>query len=312
MPANPIAGVILITGSGPQDRNQLFMGHQTFLVLADYLTRKNIAVLRYDDRGVGQSQGQFDGATSYDFADDASSAIDFLNAQPELHNRLVGIIGHSEGGLIAPIVATQNSKVDFITLLAGPSRSGRFVSENQIKKILLSNGMSKDTSTKGSQITKSLNKSVIQYADLSKDDLKQKLKTVYQTKWQQLDDTSQTQLQRLGGGSLPEPRLKMLVGDWYKAFLTHQPVDYLTKLNIPTLALYGDKDVQVSAEDHAKVMEHALTENGVNLSKVVILPNHNHMFQRSKTGAMTEYQHIEETLSLLTLSSIADWISDLK
>ncbi|MBE1300873.1 MAG: alpha/beta fold hydrolase [Alteromonadaceae bacterium] len=312
LPANPVAGVILITGNGPQDRNQLYMGHQTFLVLADYLTRQNIAVLRYDDRGVGQSQGLFDSATSYDFADDASSAIDFLKAQPELDGRLVGIIGHSEGGLIAPIVATQNANVDFITLLAGPSRSGQFISENQIKKILASNGLSNNTASKGSLIRKSLNQTIIQYADLPVADLKQKLKEVYQTEWHRLDVISQKQLQRLGGGSLPEHRLKTLVSDWYKVFLLHQPVDYLSKLTIPALALYGDKDVQISVEDHADLMEQALMLSGVNRSKVVVLPNHNHMFQRSKTGAMTEYQHIEETLSLLTLSTVSDWIHDLE
>lgn len=312
LPANPIAAVILVSGNGPQDRSQLYMGHQTFLVLADYLTRQNIAVLRYDDRGVGQSQGKFNGATSYDFADDASSAIDFLKAQPELHNLLVGIIGHSEGGLIAPIVATKNANVDFITLLAGPSRSGQFVSENQIKKILISNGIPKSTAIKGSQIRKNLNETLIQFTDLPDTDLKQQLSRAYQNQWQQLDAASQTQLQRIGGGSLPEPRLNMLVGDWYKTFINHQPVDYLTKLTIPTLALYAGKDVQVSAEEHAQVMEQALMKNGVKRSKVVVLPNHNHLFQRSETGSMSEYQYIEETLSPLTLSTIAKWIRDLK
>ncbi len=285
------------------------MGHRTFWVLADHLSRNGIAVLRYDDRGVGKSEGLFDSSTSYDFAEDASSAISFLAQQSELSASKIGIIGHSEGGLIAPIVANINPAVDFIVLLAGPSRSGRFVSENQMRKILLSNGVSTETAEAGSSITKSLNDVVLNNVTLPRDQLAEKLLEAYATQWQQIPQSSKQQLQQLGGGSLPAQRIKMLGSPWYQAFLQHEPVKYLSKLTIPTYALYGSRDVQVSADDHAEVMRNAL--NHEKASKVDVLTDHNHLFQRSETGAMTEYQHIEETLSPVALSAINDWIHSL-
>lgn len=310
MPENPIASLILITGNGPQDRDQLFMGHKTFWVLADYLSRNDIAVLRYDDRGVAQSEGIFEGSSSYDFAYDASAAIAFLATHPNLKHVELGIIGHSEGGLIAPITASLNKDVDFVVLLAGPSRTGRFVSENQMINILLSNGVSQETAMAGSNITKALNDTVLNHLNLPKGELAEKLKETYSTRWQALSDTAKSQLKRLGGGSLPEHRIKMLTGNWYRNFIKHNPVDYLKALEIPVFALFGDKDVQVSAKDHSPLMKKSIAH--IDQAKVTVLPNHNHLFQEAETGAMSEYQHIEETLSTLTLSSIVRWITGVK
>lgn len=282
------------------------MGHKTFWVLADHLSRNRIAVLRYDDRGVGQSEGRFEGATSYDFANDASAAIDFLSSVNSLSKSKMGIIGHSEGGLIAPVVATQNKQVDFILMLAGPSKSGRFVSENQMKTILLSNGLSEQTAVAGSMITSALNETVLNNEPLSKARLSEKLSETYINQWQKLPKESQQELKSLGGGSLPAHRINMLTSQWYKVFLRHEPVEYLSTLDIPVYALFAEKDVQVNANDHYPAMQNMLNRN--QHSKAHILPEHNHLFQRSKTGAMSEYQKIEETLSEQVLSEIKQWI----
>lgn len=286
------------------------MGHRTFWVLADYLSRNGIAVLRYDDRGVAKSKGIFENATSYDFANDASAAIDFLIQQTELAEKLVGIIGHSEGGLIAPVVATQNENVDFVLLLAGPSKNGRFVSENQMKKILLANGVSEQTAIAGSSITHALNDIVLNNLTLPEEQLAEMLKTTYSSVWQSLPSSVTSQLASLGGGTLTEGRIKMLNGDWYQAFLQHDPVEYLSQLDIPIYALFGEKDVQVSAVDHVDTMRQAASRNVK--SKVQVLEDHNHLFQYSETGSMAEYQHIEQTISPTTLTAITQWIKGLR
>lgn len=308
MPDEPKAGVILISGSGPQNRDQLFMGHRPFWVIADQLTKQGIAVLRYDDRGVADSEGNFDTATSYDFAEDASGAINFLQQVDKLKQKSVGVIGHSEGGLIAPVLASINQQVAFAILLAGPSRTGKFVSENQMIKILLSNGVSKTTAHAGSNITKALNNVVLNSSSLDKEALIAKLKLTYQQSWDALTADSKNQLQRLGGGSLTQARIKMLTGDWYKVFLQHEPVTYLSTIEVPTLALFGEKDVQISTADHYPMMQQALLKSGHSSSQVHVLKDHNHMFQKSKTGAMSEYQQIEETISADTLSVMTQWI----
>lgn len=307
LPKKPVAAVVLVSGSGPQDRNQFFMGHKTFWVLADFLSNNNVAVLRFDDRGVGKSQGVFENSTSYDFSEDVSAGIEFLNSVPELSDTKLGIIGHSEGGLIAPVTANANANVDFIVLMAGPSQSGLFVSENQMKKILLSNGLTQEAAIAGREITAELNKAVIENANTPYAELRTILLAAYSKKWDSLSQDVKQQIKRLGGGTLPEQRIKMLTGNWYKTFLTHEPTNYLANLDIPVLALFGEKDVQVSASEHHDLMREILI-NGHQHSESLVLEGHNHLFQRSETGAMTEYQHIEETLSPVLLEKIKTWI----
>jgi pimeloyl-ACP methyl ester carboxylesterase len=307
MPKNPKSAVVLISGSGPQDRDQLFMGHKTFLVLADYLSRNGIAVLRYDDRGVGQSEGDFENSTSLDFSKDASAAVDFLSNHNKLSGVKIGLIGHSEGGLIAPIVASANLKVDFAVLLAGPSRGGRFVSENQMKNILKSNGVSEDTANAGSLITSKLN-AVVLNSSLPENELRSRLKTVYEVEWNKVTDASKKELRKLGGGSVTENRIKMLTSKWYKGFIEHEPYDYLSKLKIPVYALYAEKDVQIDSLAHISHMRRYLN----NSSKVEMLLGHNHLFQMSSTGVMSEYSKIEHTLSDKVLSSVLVWIKSIQ
>lgn len=309
MPDKPIAAVVLISGSGPQNRDQLYMGHRPFLVLADYLTRHNIAVLRFDDRGTNQSQGNFSAATSYDFAEDASAAIDFLSFRPELKNLRLGVIGHSEGGLIAPIVANKNSLVDFSILLAAPSQSGRFVSENQMIQILLSNGVTPSTANAGATITASLNQTILNAVNLPKKVLKQKLIETYQANWLSLPLNAKKELKRLGGGSLPEGRLSRLTSDWYHTFLKHQPEQELKQITKPVLAIYAEHDVQISSQHHIDLMRESLSNS--KHSKVINLADHNHLFQPTKSGKMSLYQTIEITLSNKLLTTLRDWIINL-
>jgi pimeloyl-ACP methyl ester carboxylesterase len=298
--------VVLITGSGPQDRDQTFMGHKTFWVLADYLTQKGIAVLRLDDRGVGQSTGNFPTATSVDFAQDISFAVDFLLTHKNINNRRIGLIGHSEGGLIAPITAQMNENVAFIAMLAGPGKTGHDIAVTQIKTILMANGVSETAAMAGSSITESLNQTVINNADPSL--LEDELLDTYKRVWVGLTQDAKNELLALGGGKLSEARIAQLSSSWTKYFLAHNPADFLNKLTIPILALHGSKDTQMEADENLRLIKRAFSINQNRSSRVQKIAGVNHLFQNAGTGGMNEYAQITETMSPKVLKIIAAWV----
>lgn len=298
--------VVLITGSGPQDRDQTFMGHKTFWVLADYLTRQGIAVLRFDDRGVSRSKGVFETATSLDFANDVSAAVNFLATHTNIDKNNIGLIGHSEGGLIAPITASKNQNVAFIALLAGPGQTGNEISIWQVREILYQNGLSKDASIAGSEITRALNKVVIENTDPSR--LVSDLLLAYDQAWESTADPLKQEIKAIGGGSLSESRIRELSTHWTKYFLSHNPIEFVDKLSIPILAIHGDKDTQMSVKLNLSVLKSALEAKKASLSKAVEIVGANHMFQRAITGQMSEYAAIEETISPEVLKMIGDWV----
>lgn len=297
--------VVLITGSGPQDRNQTFMGHKTFWVLSDYLTKNGVAVLRYDDRGVGKSEGKFETSNSLDFAHDASAAVDFLATQKNIDTSAIGLIGHSEGGLIAPITADLNSKVGYIVSLAGPSLTGNEIAITQIKDTLLSIGLDTDTANFGAQITAQLNQTVLNNKDNTL--LKDELLASYQKAWNAIPKLSKDKLMAIGGGQLSDARLQQLSSNWTKYFLKHDPKIYLSKLKVPTLVLYGSKDTQLNPITNIPVFEDLLVGNN-SFNEIHVMEDLNHLFQPAKTGLMDEYVSIQTTFSPLALNKIAVWI----
>lgn len=301
--------VVLITGSGPQDRDQTFMGHKTFLVIADYLTRQGIAVLRFDDRGVGLSSGDFTTATSADFAQDVSAAVDFLAFHNNISEGNIGLIGHSEGGLIAPITANENPNVSFITLLAGPGQTGNDISIWQIKTILHANGLSLQAATAGSEITRALNRTVMNNAN--KDTLASELLSTYDMKWQALPDAIKSEIKAIGGGDLPNARIEVLSTNWTKYFLKHNPKTYLENLDIPVLAIHGDKDTQMDMDLNLSKIGHALQKQAHPLSKIEKISGVNHLFQRADSGLMSEYSQIEETMSPAVLQMLSAWVLEV-
>ena len=303
--AQRVPAVVMITGSGPQDRDQTFMGHKTFWVLADYLTQRGIAVLRFDDRGIGGSEGNFAQATSLDFADDANAAVNFLLSHPRIDPNAIGLIGHSEGGLIAPIAASQNKNVNFIVSLAGPGLIGDDIAVQQIYDSLRFAGLSKESARAGSQITKSLNQTVLQ--NNSETELADSLQATYQRVWASLPESAQQDLVAIGGGTLSSARVEQLSSPWTKYFLQHNPSDYLSKLTIPVLALHGEKDTQLEASANLTVYE-KLLKGKHPMNRIERFPSLNHLFQPAKTGLMTEYVSIETTFSPDVMDVIARWV----
>lgn len=296
--------VILISGSGAQNRDEELLGHKPFLIISDYLTRKGIAVLRFDDRGTAKSEGNFKTATSKDFATDAEAAFNYLLSRTEIDNKNIGLIGHSEGGLIAPMLAAENKNIAFIVLLAGPGLTGEKILLMQSQLIGKANG----ATDKELKISNKLNKKIYTLQKNEKDTslLKQKITSLLSDEFKKQEATSKLSEEQIK--ALINRQIKILTSPWFNYFLSYDPVPTLEKVNCPVLALFGSKDLQVPPEADKKVIEKALKKGGNTDFKTLIIPDLNHLFQECKTGSPSEYAKIDQTFSPIALKEISDWI----
>jgi uncharacterized protein len=288
----PFPAVALITGSGAQDRNETLAGHQPFLVLADHLTRRGVAVLRSDDRGVGRSTGNFATATSSDFAIDAEAAASYLRGRPDIAAGAVGLLGHSEGGMIAPMVAAKDPKVAFIVLLAAPAAPTRELMKAQRQAVMTVMGASPEVIARAQTLMTKIDDAVLQAKSPA---------------------AARTEVARLlseAGGNLPPVagamQASMIGTAWYREFIAYDPRPNLAKIRVPVLALNGDKDLQVIASQNLPALKAALRDNRD--VTIVELPSLNHLFQTAATGSPQEYGRLEETISPTVLDTIASWI----
>lgn len=302
LPENPnnCPAVILISGSGAQDRDETIFEHKPFLVIADYLTRNGIAVLRVDDRGVGGSEGKTGEATSKDFAGDVLAGVNFLKTRKEINPAKTGLIGHSEGGLIAPLVATKTNDVAFIVLLAGPGIVGEQILYEQGMLLGKAAGLSYDQALQNKKMQETIFSILKTETDSAKrtDDLQ---RTISNGMYNMLNDDQKTTV---------DNQVKTVNNTWFKFFLQYDPYPALVKLKCPALVLNGEKDLQVPAKENLAAIEKALTEGGNKNFKTMELPGLNHLFQTCETGAIAEYAQIEETISPMVLEIILDWISN--
>jgi fermentation-respiration switch protein FrsA (DUF1100 family) len=287
----PFPGVLLITGSGPQDRNESLLGHKPFLVLSDYLTRKEIAVLRADDRGTGKSTGNFATATTADFATDAEAGIAYLKTRSEIDPHRIGLIGHSEGGIIAPMVAARNPDVAFIVMMAGSGVPGDQILPAQLQAIEEAGGKSHEEAAKDA----AHEREVLTLVETEKDEAVLK-----------------KELREKISGEEPEPQIgaqiKTLTSPWFRHFLTYDPATALRKVTCPVLAINGEKDTQVPPKQNLPAIRTALEQAGNKHFEADELPGLNHLFQTAKTGSPAEYAQIEETISPVALDRMASWI----
>jgi len=299
----PFKTVIMITGSGAQNRNEELMGHKPFLIIADYLSRNGIAVLRYDDRGVGGSQGNYAEATSEDLATDAEAAFNYLKNNPKINQKEIGFIGHSEGGLIAPIVASTHADVGFIVSLAGPGVTGQQVILRQTQDISRLSGQKESDIKETVETNKRLYAVLRKEKDNKKAEIKilALYKEILEKKKTSKEDTEKAvnQLKMTFGSS---------VYTWFRYFIVTDPAIFWKKVECPVLALNGEKDLQVAARENLPAIEKALKSSGNKYVKTVKLPELNHLFQHCKTGLPAEYSSIEETFSPDALKIISDWI----
>ena len=300
--------VILVTGSGQQDRDETLLGHKPFLVIADYLTRNGIAVLRYDDRGAGKSKGNFQKATSENFANDALAAIHYLKTRKEINQKLIGIIGHSEGGLIAPMAANISDNVNFIVLLAGPAARGKELLVLQEELILRANGTSEEDIAEQISASSKAYDIIINEPDSAT--AYKLLKEMYNEKISQLSEEEKSKPEYTEANF--ERGVRTILGTWFRFFIRYDPRSALENLTIPVLAVNGDKDLQVSSKQNLPLIEDALKLAGNKNYKISELRGLNHLFQHSSSGSVSEYGQIEETFSEDVLKIIAEWINQLK
>jgi pimeloyl-ACP methyl ester carboxylesterase len=287
----PFPAVLLITGSGPQDRDEALMGHRPFLVLSDYLTRRGIAVLRADDRGIGKSGGNFASGTTADFATDAEAGVAYLKARPEVDPHKIGLIGHSEGGIIAPMVAARNPDVAYIVMMAGSGVPGDQILVAQSRLIAEAAGQSTAEAEKNANEEREVLELVKNQKDRA---------------------TLETDLRKRLAGKGPEAQvdaqMKALTSPWFQYFLAYDPAEALRKVQCPVLALNGEKDLQVPPKQNLPAIRQALEEGGNKHFETDELPGLNHLFQTAGTGSPTEYAEIEETISPVALEKMAGWI----
>lgn len=296
--------VLLITGSGPQDRDETIYGHHPFLVLADYLTRQGIAVLRVDDRGVGESTGDFSQATSEDFASDVLAGVEYLKTCKEIDPKKIGLLGHSEGGLIAPIVAVKSPDVAFIVLMAGPGLTGEEILYLQGALISRAMGVSEEDIIKKRQFNEKIFSVLIEEED--SEIAEERLRQMFEEDWEKMSDEEKEQI----GDSevFLEAQLQNLLSPWLKFFLTYDPKPTLSKVKCPVLAINGEKDLQVPPKENLSAIEEILKAGGNQSYTIKELPGLNHLFQTAQTGLPAEYVKIEETISPVALKIVGDWI----
>lgn len=303
----PFPAVVLITGSGAQDRDETIMGHKPFLVIADYLTRYGIAVLRYDDRGVGKSQGNYAEATTADLATDAEAALLLLKTRKEINPSATGLLGHSEGGLIACITGASSPGVAFIVSLAGPGVKGEEILFRQQADIARLSGVKEATLKQSADINRKLYSIVKKEKDDNTAEKKviaayQKMLRKQKKSLREIEDATARLSNSFGAQVYP----------WFRYFLETDPADFWKKVKCPVLALNGEKDTQIAADVNLPAIENALQSGGNRNVKTVKFPGLNHLFQPCKTGLPAEYGQIEETISPEVLETIASWIKNLK
>jgi uncharacterized protein len=294
----PFPAVLLITGSGSQDRNESLLGHKPFLVLADYLTRQGIAVLRVDDRGVGGSSGSVPNSTTENFAADVMAGIEFLKTRKEIDPKQIGLIGHSEGGLIAPMVAAQNDDVAFIVLMAGTGLTGEETLYQQGALILKAGGASAEQLAK----QRATQESMFKILKWEKDPL------TIEKRLHEALSSSLTEEEKKKAEQAIAAQIKLVNTPWFCYFLTLDPRPVLRKVKCPVLAINGENDLQVPANKNLREIEAALKAGGNKDLTIVRLPKLNHLFQTSETGSPNEYIKIEETIAPVALRTIGDWI----
>jgi len=292
----PFPAALLIAGSGPNDRDEALASHRPFLVLADHLTRNGIAVLRYDKRGIGKSTGSTDKATTVDLAADAQAGIAYLKTRKEIDPAKIALIGHSEGAMIAPLIASRTKDVAWVVLLAAPATFGEETLLNQSALI----GKAADLTDEQLEASLNFDQAAYDLVRTEKDPaaLREKLNALVR----------ETGLGAAMPPTVMETQMRMMESPWFRFFLDYDPLPNLKTLQVPVLALYGQKDLQVPAKANLPVLKQALQDAGNKDVDVRELPDLNHLFQHAYSGTPIEYAAIEETFSPDAMQIISDWV----
>ena len=304
--AHPV--VVLVSGSGPQDRDESLGGGiaiKPFRLLADALTREGIAVLRYDDRGVGESTGDFATATTTDFASDAEAAIAYLLTRDDINPDQIGLIGHSEGGLVAAMLGATNDDLDFIVSLAGPGTSGRDVLLLQNRRLMEAEGASEEEIEAQVAFVEGM------FQHLGDPEAIEQY--VYERALEQIAALPEDEREALGDAeayarTLAAQSAQQYGAAWFESFLNYDPALDWAQTTIPVLAIFGGKDVQVDAQQNAPALQAALEQTGNEDFEIVVLPDANHLFQAAGTGGLSEYGTLPAEFTPDLLPTLLNWL----
>lgn len=290
--------VIIISGSGPHDRVGEMYRHKPYLVLADHLTKNRIGVLIYDERGVGESGGDFKTATISEFSDDVSSAITYLKTRKDIHENKIGLLGHSLGGIVGPKVASERTDVSFLVLMAAPGLNGDELMLLQKAAFEKEAGLNDEQVEFGQKMMKN------SYAIITETNLKNEA----------LKDSLHSFFIKNYGLMIPENQREALVNQIGSSevvsLIRSKPSEFLEKVNCPVLAINGSKDLQVTPKENLEAIKTSLEKNGNTDFEILEFDNLNHLFQESETGSLSEYAQIEQTISPKVLDKITVWISE--
>lgn len=295
--------VILISGSGAQNRNEEIFGHKPFMVIADYFAKQGIAVLRYDDQGVGQSGGSQLGTTTYNYSFDAEAALKFLRMDERINSKAIGFAGHSEGGLIASMVSSRIEGVAFLISLGGPALPGSEIILSQTKALAKAQGMPEDEISKQFEQNKTL------FEILMNENNNEKAQELMLKSYAlSLKESGKNETEIAEEVQAFKQNYPKVVYNWMRYYLKTDPADFLVKMKCPVLVLNGDKDLQVISKQNLNAYEQIFKKSGLKDYELIELKNHNHLFQHCKTGLPSEYGSIEESFSEEAMEMMANWI----
>ncbi len=304
----PYPAVVMITGSGPQNRDEELFGFKPFKIIADHYTRHGIAVLRYDDRGVGGSTGNINESTSEDFAGDVLQAVKYLQGRSEINSKSIGLCGHSEGGLIAPMVASRTNDIAFIIMIAGPGAGGQEILTEQLRLIMRANGISESGIEEEVVLQKKVLTGIVLHAPAS--EMKEDIRKLAR---KEIESMPEDQRKAVGNidqyvEKVADAQLPAMQGRWFRFFVTYDPVPALEKVHCPVLALFGERDLQIPPDLNKPKIEAALHRAGNNDVTVKIFSKANHLFQSAETGSPTEYGSLKKEFVPEFLNTMTEWI----
>jgi uncharacterized protein len=295
--AGPFPAALLVGGSGPNDRDETIAGHKPFLVLADFLTKRGIAVLRYDKRGIAKSTGNYADATMENFTQDAQAAFGYLKSRKEVDVKRLGIIGHSEGGILGALVATRSNDLNWMVLLATPATTGERTLLRQSELIARAGGLAEEQITRSLEFDRKAYRAVREEKDAAA--LERRLRTLVEQSG-------------LGAAMPPaalQAQIRMMSSPWFREFLDYDPAPALEKLKCPVLALSGDRDLQVDSTENVPLLRKAYESSGNKDFMVVEIEGVNHLFQKAQSGSPALYGAIEETIAPEILTAVGNWVS---
>jgi len=304
--AGPFPAAVMITGSGPQDRDETLVGFRLFRVIADHLTRLGIAVYRYDDRGVGGSSGNVATATTSDFADDVLAAVNMLTEHAEIDRGQIGLIGHSEGGVVAPLAATRSDALAFLVLIAGTSVTGEEILYEQAALIARAAGTSENDIADQRRLQQRLFDALKIGEDLDRFRADLAVAIREGIKNSSVEEQAAIDDEEAFVESRVDAQISQLETPWFRYFIAYDPSSALRRTTIPVLALFGDLDLQVAPAQNRGPMAEALGGNAD--VTIEVIAGANHLFQAAETGAPSEYAGLEKAFIPGFLEIISDWI----